>query len=167
MLVECSACHGTQPVTANGGPHGMHTIGQAWVSAHHDLIDTIGVASCQPCHGVDYRGTVLSRAKAIRTFSGETGTKQVWVGFQIGCYMCHRGPSNEDPNPNRAPVVSNASVTTAADTPRTMTLSARDADGDALTLRIVSQPTHGTTGLSAAAATPRVSTCLRAQIGVR
>jgi len=50
-------------------------------------------------------------------------------------------------------VVSNAVVTTPVDTPRTMTLGARDADGNALTLRIVSQPVHGTTGLSGTIAT--------------
>ena len=70
MLVECGACHGTQPTTVSGGPHGMHPVGQAWVSAHHDVIGEGGdPAPCQACHGADYRGTVLSRAKASRTLS--------------------------------------------------------------------------------------------------
>ena len=155
MLVECGACHGgAQPTTVNGGPHGMHPVGQTWVGAHHDVIGEHGdPAPCQACHGVDYRGTVLSRAKASRTLTGESGTKQVWPGFQIGCYTCHLGPHNGDPNPNRAALASGASVATPVEVPVTITLGARDPDGDPLTLRIVSQPTHGTTGLSNTLAT--------------
>ncbi len=150
MLVECAACHGgSQPVTMTGGPHGMHTLGQAWVNAHPDLLGEGGdTTPCQDCHGTDYRGTVLSRAKAARTLSGESGTKQVWAGFQIGCYTCHRGPGNGDPNPNRAAVATGAALSTPVDEPLTIPLTARDADGDALTLRVVSQPQHGTTGLA-------------------
>jgi hypothetical protein len=157
MLVECAACHGgTQPNTGSGGPHGMHPVGQAWVTRHHDVIGENGyTAPCQACHGVDYRGTVLSRAKANRTLSGESGTKQVWPGFQIGCYLCHRGPHNDDPNPNRAAIASAATVLTPVDVPASITLGARDPDGDPLTLRIVSQPTHGTTGLVGKLATYR------------
>lgn len=155
MLVECGACHGgTQPATVNGGPHGMHPVGQAWVSAHHDVIGEHGdTAPCQSCHGADYRGTELSRVKADRTLTGGSGTKHVWPGFQIGCYTCHRGPNNDDPNPNRAAVASNTSSHTATDVPVSIPLTARDADGDALALRIVSQPAHGTTGLVGTLAT--------------
>jgi hypothetical protein len=155
MLVECGACHGgAQPTTVNGGPHGMHPVGQTWVGAHHDVIGEHGDPTpCQACHGVDYRGTVLSRAKASRTLSGESGTKQVWAGFQIGCYTCHLGPHNGDPNPNRAALASAASVATPVGVPVTIALGARDPDGNPLTMRIVSQPTHGTTGLSGTLAT--------------
>ncbi|HVV71578.1 MAG TPA: hypothetical protein VHI52_08785, partial [Verrucomicrobiae bacterium] len=41
VMVECTACHTSMPTTsasASGGPHGMHPIGQTWVSAHHDFI---------------------------------------------------------------------------------------------------------------------------------
>jgi Big-like domain-containing protein len=150
MLVECGSCHGgTQPATIGGGPHGMHPVGQAWVSAHHDVIGENGDPTpCQACHGIDYQGTVLSRAKAARTLSGESGTKVLWAGFQIGCYTCHLGPHNDDPNPNRAAVVSGASTFTPVGVPVSIALGARDPDGDPLTLRIVSQPTHGTAGLS-------------------
>jgi hypothetical protein len=156
MLVECGACHGgAQPATMNGGPHGMHPLGQAWVNAHPDLVGEGGDPTpCQSCHGTDYRGTVLSRAQASRTLSGESGTKQVWRGFQIGCYTCHLGPHNGDPNPNRAAVVTTgASVSTPVDVPLPITLSARDPDGNPLTLRIVSQPAHGTTGINGTLAT--------------
>ena len=30
-LAECGACHNPVPSTRNGGPHGMHPVGQAWV----------------------------------------------------------------------------------------------------------------------------------------
>ena len=155
MLVECGACHGgTQPATASGGPHGMHPVGQSWVTAHHDVIGEGGdTTPCRACHGTDYRGTVLSRTKASRTLSGESGTKQVWPGFQIGCYTCHLGPHEGDPNPNRAAIASNATAFTPAGVPVAITLGARDPDGDVLTLRIVSQPAHGTTGLAGSRAT--------------
>jgi len=155
MLVECDTCHGgTQPATVNGGPHGLHPLGQVWLNAHPDLVGATGDPTpCQPCHGTDYRGTVLSRAKASRTLSGESGTKQVWRGFQIGCYTCHLGPHNSDPNPNRPAVVTGASISTPVDVPVTIPLGARDPDGDPLTLRIVSQPVHGTAGLSGTLAT--------------
>ncbi len=155
MLVECGACHGgVQPSTVSGGPHGMHPVGQVWVTMHHDLIGEGGdTTQCQACHGLDYRGTVLSRAKATRTLSGESGTKQVWPGFQIGCYTCHRGPHDGDPNPDHGAVVTGASVATAVDQPVTVTLGARDPDGEPLTLRIVSQPSHGTVGLVGTRAT--------------
>jgi hypothetical protein len=154
MFVECDACHGSQPNTVNGGPHGMHPVGQAWVQAHGDAVGEGGNASqCTTCHGADYRGTVLSRAKGDRTLSGEFGSKQVWRGFQIGCYTCHRGPGNSDPNPNRPAVVTDATVATPVDTPISVTLQAHDPDGNPLTLRIVSQPAQGTVGLSGSLAT--------------
>ena len=154
MFVECASCHGSQPNTVNGGPHGMHPVGQAWVQAHGDTVGEGGNASqCTACHGADYRGTVLSRAKGDRTLSGEFGSKQVWRGFQIGCYTCHRGPGNSDPNPNRPAVVTDATVATPAGTPITVTLQAHDPDGNPLTLRIVSQPARGTVGLSGSLAT--------------
>jgi hypothetical protein len=153
-LVECGACHGGGvPSTVNGGPHGMHPVGQAWVRDHHELIGEGDTGACRDCHGVDYRGTVLSRAKATRTLTGEAGTKQIWPGFQIGCYTCHDGPHSDDPNPNRAAIVTGASTATPVDTTVAIPLAARDPDGDRLTLRIVSQPSHGTVGLAGTLAT--------------
>lgn len=50
---------------------------------------------------------------------------------------------------NRAPVATPQSVTTPEDTNRTITVAGTDADGDALTFSIVTQPTNGTvTGMS-------------------
>ncbi len=54
---------------------------------------------------------------------------------------------------NQAPVASNRSATTAQDTPVTVALQASDANGDALSYAIVSQPTHGAVTLSGSSAT--------------
>ena len=169
MFVECVNCHATQPVTVTGGPHGMHPVGQAWVNSHAGDIGeggggnlshgdgsgrASGSAQCQVCHGTDYRGTVLSRAQADRVLNaGQFGTKQLWRGFQVGCYTCHLGPGGGDQNPNRAPVVQNAKASTTAGTPIGVTLSARDPNHDPLTLRIVTQPANGTAAMSGTTAT--------------
>lgn len=151
-LAECGACHATVPSSPSGGPHGMHPVGQAWVSAHGDQAER-NAASCRACHGADSRGTVLSRSFAARTLSTEWGPKATWRGFQIGCYMCHEGPDDESRNPNRAAVASAASASTPAGVPVAIPLRATDADGNPLTLRIVSQPANGTVGLTGTTAT--------------
>lgn len=161
-LAECVSCHPSQPTTVSGGPHGMHPVGQTWVSRHSDSLGegggdgalaSGGAAQCQACHGTDYRGTELSRAQAARSVSTESGSKVFWRGFQIGCYTCHLGPGNSNSNPNRAPQAADGSALTDAVTPVVIPLMASDADNDALTLRIVSQPTHGTVGLNGQQAT--------------
>jgi hypothetical protein len=50
-----------------------------------------GTASCQGCHGTNYRGTILSRVQANRTMAGRTFT----AGTIIGCYSCHNGPQGD------------------------------------------------------------------------
>lgn len=154
-LAECTSCHATVPSTVNGGPHGMHPVGQTWVNRHPDVVENGGsavLAQCRSCHGADDRGTVLSRAQGDRVLTGEFGTKTIWRGFQIGCYGCHRGASNDDTNPNRAAVVSDASASVTG-APVQIALQATDADGNALVLRIVSQPAHGTAGINGTVAT--------------
>ncbi len=151
-IAECNACHATVPTTTNGGPHGMHPVGQSWVSGHTSAASA-NLAACQACHGTDYRGTVLSRAFGPRTLTTSYGTKTLFRGAQVGCYMCHNGPSSDGSNPNHAPVASNLSISATAGTPASVTLSATDADGNALTYRVVSQPMGGTAGLSGSKAT--------------
>ena len=92
-VVECTACHTTVPNTTTGGPHGMHTIGQAWVSAHHDVAKGSGQQACTVCHGADYRGTPLSKTRIARTFKVENGSKTFAAGHDMNCYDCHNGPS--------------------------------------------------------------------------
>jgi hypothetical protein len=147
-LAECQSCHGTQPSTVSGGPHGLHPMGQTWVSRHKDNSG----ASCRTCHGADYRGTVLSRARGNRTLSA-FGTKTFWRGFQIGCYNCHNGPNSESQNSNRPAAVTSRAVTVAAGASAAIPLQVSDPDGNALTLRVVTQPPHGRVGLSGTVAT--------------
>jgi hypothetical protein len=91
---ECSACHKNQSLTATGGPHGMHSIGSAWVSGHESYAENNRTA-CAYCHGADYRGGPLSTVKAARSFSVEGTTKSYAAGQKVGCYDCHNGPSGD------------------------------------------------------------------------
>jgi hypothetical protein len=91
-ITECSVCHTNVTTTANGGPHGVHSIGQSWVNAHPDHADN--KAACAYCHGADFKGTALSVAKVARTFkAGDYGTKSFPAGHQFNCYDCHNGPN--------------------------------------------------------------------------
>lgn len=94
-IAECSACHAKVPVTASGGPHGLHTTGQTWVGAHPQAARR-DLATCSYCHGADYRGTALSAAPVARTFSGEGGARSFSAGHRFSCYDCHNGPSGGD-----------------------------------------------------------------------
>jgi len=156
VMVECTACHTTMPSTANGGPHGMHPVGQDWVNRHPGLLEgsTITVAQCQSCHGLDYRGTVLSRAQGDRQLAANTegggSSLQLFRGATVGCYLCHNGPSSDQANNSPPPTVANVVVTTAVDQSVAIVLP---ATGVNLTLRIVSQPAHGVVGLNNGVAT--------------
>ena len=158
VLSQCNTCHTNGvPSTVSGGPHGLHPIGQSWVGSHGDAVgDEGGVAltTCTTCHGADYRGTVLSRSQADRMLSTDKfGTKHFWRGYQVSCFSCHNGPFSESASSNHPAQVTDALAATDTETPVAIPLGATDADGDPLVLRIVSQPVHGTVGLSGAVAT--------------
>ena len=146
-IADCLACHVTEPKTVTGGPHGMHPVGQEWVTKHKDAADDGKQAQCMACHGTDYRGTELSRALGPRTLTTKWGTKSFWEGYEVTCWECHKGPTNNDQNKNIAPVAQDAYGTLAAGTQVGVQLLATDADGDALTVRIVKQPHYGTVAL--------------------
>ncbi len=94
-ITECKVCHTNVPVTPNGGPHGIHTIGQAWVNAHPDYAEH-NRAACAYCHGADFRGSALSVAKVARTFTVEDGGNKTFpAGHQFNCYDCHNGPNGD------------------------------------------------------------------------
>jgi hypothetical protein len=93
-IAECTACHTTVPNTVTGGPHGMHPVGQSWISGHQDPAES-NAAQCKVCHGSDYRGSVLSKTWTNRTFSVEERQKNFVKGHQISCYDCHNGPSGD------------------------------------------------------------------------
>ncbi len=93
-VAECSTCHapGTLALTLKG-PHGMHNVGDSrWTGGHESLAKS-NVQACAACHGTNYRGTVLSKTGASRTWSTEYGTRTVATGQLVGCYDCHNGPN--------------------------------------------------------------------------
>jgi len=94
-IAECKACHKTVPTTVNGGPHGMHTTGNAWVELHEDANKngTATTPSCAYCHGTTSAGTPLSAIKTAKTINaGEFGIKNWPAGYQVSCFSCHNGP---------------------------------------------------------------------------
>ena len=91
-VTECTVCHGTALATTNtGGPHGMHTVGQAWVSSHPSYARGGGYTACAYCHGADYRGSSLSKILTAKTLAG----KSFPAGHQMNCYDCHNGPNGD------------------------------------------------------------------------
>lgn len=148
MIGDCAACHNPVPNTRTGGPHGMHPVGQSWAKStsanDHRGAAKQGSQSCRPCHGLDYRGTELSRMLGDRRLNTDYGNSIWWRGQRVGCYDCHDGPDSEDDTADRAPVVSNVVMVTTTAAPTNAVVYAADADaGDTLTLRIVSPAQHG------------------------
>jgi hypothetical protein len=93
-ITECTVCHTTKlAVTGNGGPHGLHNVGQTWVSGHPNYVDSHGYQACAYCHGANYKGLALSESKVARTFSVDGGNKTFPAGHQFNCYDCHNGPN--------------------------------------------------------------------------
>ncbi len=153
VMVECTACHVSMTASATtvgAGPHGMHPIGQTMADNHPDLLEggSVTRAQCQACHGTTYRGTELARAQTARTVTSKFGTKTYFRGRQVSCYDCHDGANSSNPSANTPSVVAGISTHTASGQPVDMTLPAYDANGNALTLRVVSQPGHGSVGVS-------------------
>ncbi|OYY93830.1 MAG: hypothetical protein B7Y41_09810 [Hydrogenophilales bacterium 28-61-23] len=91
---ECASCHKSVPLTADKGPHGMHTVGSAWVGKHGDYAENNKTA-CAACHGADYRGGILSTAKAARSFNADGKTVNYSAGQKVTCYDCHNGPNGD------------------------------------------------------------------------
>jgi len=90
-IAECTVCHAQVPSTTNGGPHGLHTVGQAWVSAHESVAER-GTTQCAACHGSTLHGGVLSETSMARTFQTEHGTITFAADHMVSCYDCHNGP---------------------------------------------------------------------------
>jgi len=90
-VAECKTCHATIPSTVTGGPHGMHPVGDYWVSAHQNVAEA-NPTQCTVCHGANYRGSVLSKTWTARSFyNGKSYVK----GAMVSCYDCHNGPSGD------------------------------------------------------------------------
>jgi hypothetical protein len=148
MLVACENCHRGNLPSGLGGPHGMHAVGQRWISSHGDVAEGGNLGRCRACHGADDRGTELSQSQSNWTANTGFGTRTFWRGFRIGCYTCHEGPNSESGTRNRAPVVSDVLVAGTVASATTITLPASDPDNAPLTLRIVTQPAAGTVALN-------------------
>jgi len=154
VLLDCNSCHATVPFTANGGPHGMHPVGETWVRGHGED-DGRRNSQCQSCHGTTSLGTVLSQMGADRTMSGGL-TTAYWQGFQIGCYNCHNGPGGGDDGGGGGrlpPASSNVSVSAIAGAPISVNLQASDPNGLALAYRAISPPANGSVSLAGNRAT--------------
>lgn len=97
-ISECSTCHkpGSLPPTTDG-PHGMHNVGdQRWAfneDSGHPAFYKKSPNECKACHGLDLKGTVLSKAAANRSWQTEWGPVEVSKGQPIGCFTCHNGPN--------------------------------------------------------------------------
>jgi hypothetical protein len=149
VIVECTSCHtsmSVNPTTARGGPHGMHPVGSGWAKDHHDFIGNF--ANCQACHGVDYRGTPLSRMQASRTMNVSLDETPVsfptFKGAEVGCYNCHNGPFQSSANTTPHPVATNFTTNTLNSAALTFTLP---VSGSGASPRVISQPAHGALGL--------------------
>jgi hypothetical protein len=92
-VAECGTCHapGSLPLTLSG-PHGMHNVGDPRWTKDHKTLAEHNQAACAVCHGKDYRGTVLSKTAAPRTWVLEKGNRSVAKGQTVSCYDCHNGP---------------------------------------------------------------------------
>lgn len=146
VLAECTACHQTMPNTRNGGPHGMHRIGQAWIGDHNNAAQALGLNACRSCHGQNGEGTVLSLAFSEKTVTSERGNVHYWRGRKVTCYGCHNGMNTGDPTTRGVPTITNVSAVATSGIPRVIALSGPNT-------RIVDQPRHGAVALSGATAT--------------
>jgi hypothetical protein len=157
-MANCTSCHSSMPVTVAGGPHGMHPTGSGWIGRHEEFGKS---SSCQACHGADLRGTPLSRSFSDQTLSfakdGVTHSVPLFRGANVSCFLCHK---REDDGRlggvftnNGRPVAQDATLVTAVNTPGSRTLVTSDPNGNPRTLRIVSQPQHGSVALSGSTAT--------------
>jgi PKD repeat protein len=129
----------------------MHPIGQNWADNHGDLVeDNSSLRSgCANCHGAAGKGTVLSRMQHTRTIptkENKYGTKNYWRGRTVSCYDCHNGPNESDPSTHPPAVAQTLSTNTTSGASVALTLQATGAGTK--TYRIVSQPAHGSVGVS-------------------
>jgi hypothetical protein len=91
---ECTVCHASTPSSVNGGPHGMHEIGQSWVTRHHDSVNSSNRADCFYCHGSTSAGSPLAVVKVAKTFRTEDSrTRSFAAEDRVTCWSCHNGPN--------------------------------------------------------------------------
>ncbi len=145
-LNECTSCHASMPNTRNGGPHGMHTIGQAWINDHNDAAQQLGANSCRTCHGQNGEGSVLSLAFSAKSLTSEKGNVTYFKGQKVTCWGCHNGMFESDPTSKGVPTVSDVHAVTTSGIPVAITLNGSN-------LRIIDQPRRGQVALAGGIAT--------------
>jgi len=101
MLMECTTCHqpGTLWSKTMDGPHGMHQVGDTTFASTEDHKEVFeqNAALCQACHGVDLRGTALSRMADTRSLKKKDyGRITLTKGQIVSCDLCHEMPDPDD-----------------------------------------------------------------------
>ena len=91
-IFECGVCH--QPaVSLNlNGPHGLHSVNdRRWYGTMiHWVVYQQNPAACQACHGLDLKGTVLSRTATNRNLVKMGNTRISYnAGTPVSCFDCH------------------------------------------------------------------------------
>ena len=99
FISECSVCHesGSLPLTING-PHGMHNVNDVrWNEEHEEFFEE-NPQACKACHGIDLKGTVLSKVSTDRVFISDEkqadGSHNIALakGSKVACDLCHEMP---------------------------------------------------------------------------
>lgn len=152
---NCTSCHVSMPATVSGGPHGMHPTGTNWINVHKNYGQS---GSCLGCHGADRRGSPLSRSFSDQTLTfshdGTPHSIPLFRGANVSCFLCHQREDNGALggvfNNNAHPAVTNRTLVTAVNASGSLTLGSNETSA---TLRIVSQPQHGTVALAGGTAT--------------
>ena len=154
-LAECTACHGSvaaddqrraRTACTRSARRGSTSHGDAAEQQRprRSARPATAPTTAAPCCRGRCRPDADRRVRHARTF---------FRGAQVGCYICHNGPSSESRNSNRPAVASDLAASSTGGAPAIVPLVATDPDGNALTLRIVSQPSNGTVSLSGTTAT--------------
>ncbi len=142
VIGDCAACHKSGVSSTNGGPHGLHTAGAAWINAHPDTASR-NRTQCTTCHGGSYQGTVISRVLTNRTLSSQYGNIPAFRGYQVGCYTCHNGPGG---NGSSQAVATLANTSSSVIQGQAVTIPVNVPAG--ATLKIVTQPARGVANVS-------------------
>ncbi|MCX7805697.1 MAG: Ig-like domain-containing protein, partial [Planctomycetota bacterium] len=120
------------------------TVGDAETPANPTVTGTSGNTTLVPDTNIVFGGSGTDRTVTITPAANQHGTVTITVTVSDGSatssdtFVLTVNPVNDPP------VASDQNVTTAEDTPKAITLTATDADGDALTYVVVSGPSHGT-----------------------
>jgi hypothetical protein len=92
-IVECTTCHKNDLGVTLGGPHGMHPVGNTrFVNGGHEAYAEKHLVECKACHGLDLKGTALSKAQTDRILKVEDKPVTLARGQQIACDACHAMP---------------------------------------------------------------------------